>query len=766
MPATTAMPPARNKMLFAGIAVIALGGLVIALWPKDNALNPNKEKDEATGFVENTQCVQCHEPEFKEWLSSHHEKSMQIANEKTVLGDFQNTSFTHNGVTSRFFRKNGQFLVNTVGANGQKQDFLIKYTFGCEPLQQYLIELSNGQIQCLAIAWDVRGKKWFQLNPELTPKPGDARHWTGAYQRWNSMCAECHSTNFNKNFDPKTNSYKSSFSEVNVSCQACHGPGTKHVQWASQATNKRREDESKGLITSLKSSQSAEIQSCARCHSRRNQVSPEDAHGRPFHDDFMPDTLRSGLFHSDGQIQDEVYEYGSFLQSKMHAAGLRCSDCHNSHSGRLKRPGNQLCTHCHQSDKNPRYPNLPSKDYNSKAHHFHTVGKAGANCVDCHMPSQDYMSVDPRHDHSFPIPRPDLTLRIGVPNACNQCHKDRSAEWSADFMAKWYGSKVFRRPSFAIAIQGGREGHPLALASLVKRARDPKLANIVRATALELLGQYGPAALDFIAESLKDPDPMIRVSALRGLSQLDLESRVKIAPPLLNDPVRAVRLEAIPVLSVIPRERFSDADKAAFDTVLKEYETLQRAHGDLPAGPFNLAVVYSQLGRKEDAIAEYHRALKLDRRFLPAVFKLVQIFNELGRGSEAEKLLNTSLTASPKEGELHYSLGLLLGEQERWTDARAALATANRLLPDRPRILYNYGLVLQKCKSLDEAEVPIRRAHRMIPKDPEVLQALVVLMIQMDRWGEAKRLAERLVKTHPQHEPFKELLEQIKKDMK
>lgn len=746
------------------ISVLTIGAFFLYLSPEEKTLPANSIQAPNFTFVPNAKCAQCHQSSFQLWQGSHHEKAMQPANEKTVLGDFNNVQFSNVGVTSRFFTKNGQYFVNTQGRDGLIKDFLIKFTFGVEPLQQYLIELENGHIQCLTIAWNVHDKKWFELSPNS--KAGDAKHWTGAYNRWNSMCAECHSTNLKKNYNPQSNSYKTTFSEVNVSCQACHGPGSRHLQWANKSAAEKKADESMGLVTSLKASQSAELQSCARCHSRRNQVSVDDAHGRPFHDDFVPDTLRPGLYFPDGQAQDEVYEHGSFLQSKMHAAGLRCSDCHDPHSARLRRPGNQLCTHCHQSKKNPNYPSLQNKDYNSKAHHFHSPGKAGSNCVDCHMPTQTFMSVDARHDHSFPIPRPDLTQRIGVPNACNQCHKDKSPEWSKAFMEKWYGSGVFQRPSFAIALKGGREGHPMALASLLKRAQNPQQANIVRATAIELLGQYGPAALEYIVESLKDPDPMVRVSALRGLSQLDLAGRQKIARSLLHDPIRAPRLEAIPILSVIPQNQWTAADKVAFDRVLEEYEALQRANSDLPAGPFNLAVVYRQLGRKEDAIVQYRRAIKIDRQFLPAIFDLVQLYSELSRSNDAESLLTDSLKSLPQEGELFYSLGLLLGGQERWPEARSALTTAIRLLPDRPRVLYNYGMVLEKCHAMREAEAAIRKAHSLTPKDPEILQALVILMIQMDRWGEAKLLAERLVETHPEHKPFRELLDQIKKDMK
>lgn len=760
-------PQPRSLRTYGIAAAVALGlalAATLLLWPREDKLQP--QDDSSASFVDPTQCAQCHQKEVQAWRGSHHDKAMAIANEANVLGNFNDVTFTHNTVSFRFFKKDARYYVHTLGPDGVSKDFEIKYTFGVDPLQQYLIELERGHIQCLTVAWDVQGKKWFHLHPEKESKPGDAQHWTGAYNRWNSMCAECHSTHLQKNYNPRDDSYSTSFAEINVGCQACHGPASKHIAWIESSPEEQKKDPLKGFAINFKETPSAELQSCARCHSRRNQVSPDDAHGRPFYDDFMPETLRPGLYYPDGQILDEVYVYGSYLQSRMHSAGIRCSACHDPHSARLTKPGNQLCTQCHTRAPNPAYPQLKAKNYNAKSHHFHSLGKAGSKCVDCHMPSRVYHKVDPRHDHKFSIPRPDLTERIGVPNACNQCHKDKSPDWAATTMVEWYGAKVFQRPSFAIAFKGGREGHPLALASLLKRVKDSTQPSIVRATALELLGQYGEAALKFITESLQDPDPLIRVSAMRGLSQLDLEARIKYVTPLLKDPIRGARLETVPVLSVVPTERWSKDNRALFEEVLKEYEALQRANSDLPVGPFNLAVVYAQLGRSEEAIAEYKKALAIDRQFLPAILNLVRLHGELGQGKEAEAILRESLKYSPKNGDLHYSLGLILGEQERWAEARVVLDEAARLLPDRPRVLYNFAMVLQKVNALREAEAPILKARRLDPRDPQIHQAHIVLMIQLDRWDEAKALAEELVRNYPEHPPFKELLEQIKKDMK
>ncbi len=331
-------------------------------------------------FVDNGVCKQCHPRPFQDWMGSHHERSMQAANEKTVLGDFHNVSFTHQGVTWRFFTKDGKFLVHTEGVDGQMADFAIKYTFGVEPLQQYLIPLPGGRLQSLSVAWDTQKQRWFHLYPNEKVKPGDALHWTGLYQTWNVMCAECHSTNLQKNYDPKTDAYHTTWSAVNVSCQACHGPGGRHVAWAQgQKDQPAQPYRDNGLLVDFTTlGAQGQVEICARCHARRHRVSVNDQHGRPLLDDFVPEVLREGLYHADGQVLDEVYVYGSYLQSKMYHAGVRCTDCHQPHRLQLRAKGNALCVQCHQAQPDTRFPTLPAKAYDTPEHHFHAAGSAGA----------------------------------------------------------------------------------------------------------------------------------------------------------------------------------------------------------------------------------------------------------------------------------------------------------------------------------------------------------------------------------------------------
>lgn len=716
-------------------------------------------------FVENEVCAECHEKEFEEWRGSHHDLAMQVAAPETVRGDFNGVEFAHFGVTSKFFRSDGNFIVNTEGPDGKLADFTVKYTFGYEPLQQYLIEFPDGSLQCLGIAWDTERKRWFHLYPDERIEPGDYLHWTGWSQRWNLMCAECHSTNLRKNFDPESQTYRTAWDEINVSCQACHGPGADHVRWAR--TWPEGETPAPGetqLVADFAVGDSRyQVEQCARCHSRRSLVSEDDRHGRPFLDDFLVSTLREGLYHADGQILDEVYVYGSFVQSQMYRRGVRCTDCHNPHTLQRKAEGNALCVECHQTAPPERFPTLQRKDYDTPDHHHHPVGSDGASCAKCHMPERTYMVVDPRSDHSFRIPRPDLSVKLGTPNTCNDCHSGKPAEWAASAVADWYGPAA-TEPHFAPAFAAARSGDPAAGADLARLAGDPNQPSIVRATALEMLRAHGTGGQTVMAGNLDDSDPLVRATAAAGLDRLPPAEKIEALASLLSDPIRAVRAEAVRGLAS-GREFLTSERGQAFDAAMAEYRAAQLANADTPGARLNLGIVESAMGDTESAEASYAGAIRLDPAFLPAQLNLASLYNQLGRNEEAERVLRDAIAQSPGNGELRYSLGLLLAEQERLAEASQSLEQAAQLMPSRARVRYNYALSLQHLGRLAGAERELLEANRADPLDPAIVNALVIFYLQQQRLQEAHAYALKLLELSPGSPGPRQLLSQIESQL-
>ena len=739
----------------ASIAAIAAGAALLgacAIGSGTGGALPRQELDageNGVAYVDDASCADCHAREHAAWSGSHHDLAMQEATAETVLGDFDGATFTHFGVTSRFFTRDGRFFVNTEGPDGQFADFEMAYTFGVEPLQQYLAPFPGGYLQSLTIAWDTERSEWFHLYPDQAIPPDDPLHWTGRYQRWNVMCAECHSTYLRPNYDVESDTYRTTWAAIDVGCQACHGPAAAHVDRARAApTESASTPAATGLLVDFPAGEAeAEIRACSGCHSRRRRLAEIDRHVGQFLDDFLPARLDEGLYHPDGQIQDEVYVWGSFVQSRMHAAGVRCSDCHDPHRLGLRAEGDAVCLQCHRETPVERFPTLAPGRYDTPEHHFHAPASTGARCVSCHMPARTYMQVDPRRDHGFRIPRPDLSVSLGTPNACTQCHEDRPAAWAAERAVEWWGAPVGAHfaEGFAAARAGARE----AEAPLLAVADDAALPPIVRATAVEALRAYGRDALRAIEAAAVDPDPLVRASAAGGLERLPPRRRAAVLAPMLEDPIRAVRIEAARGLAGVPRSLLTEARRTAFAAARAELVAAQMAAADQPAAHLNLGVLAAGEERLEDAAAAYRTALRLDPLFLPARFNLATLLNRLGRNAAAEAVLRDGIDRVPDDGELHYSLGLLLAEEQRLDEAAERLGQAVALIPDRVRVAYNHGLALETLGRLAEAETAFLEANRRAARDPDVLLALARILMRQAEWDRAQDYARQLLAVDP-----------------
>ncbi len=419
----------RRRWLIPGllIAAIGVGGYLLADWYQ---VEP---ADSARTFVGRQSCVECHQREAELFHGSHHDLAMDRATDDTVLARFDGQEIEHFGITSRVFKDGSRFMVNTEGPDGQMHDYEVKYVFGVTPLQQYMVEMEPprfrdvalaseepvGRLQVLRLSWDTVSERWFYLSPpDVNEKlePDDPLHWTGITQCWNASCAECHSTNLEKNFDPLSRTYSTTFSEIDVSCEACHGPGSLHVKLANNKSLFWDRNQGYGLNQLKSTSNIPQVETCAPCHSRRSITGGQYV-GCRYDEHYACQLLERQIYHDDGQIRDEDYVYGSFIQSKMFHKDIRCTDCHDPHSVKLKVNGNTLCTSCHTNQH-------PFAKYDTPDHHHHQPGLPGSFCVDCHMPATIYMDVDSRRDHSFRAPRPDLSVEYGTPNACTGCHLD------------------------------------------------------------------------------------------------------------------------------------------------------------------------------------------------------------------------------------------------------------------------------------------------------------------------------------------------------
>ncbi len=696
--------------------------------------NFSQEDSSKPEFVGSMTCLSCHKEQYLNWKDSHHDQAMKIADSLSVLADFNNVSFTSNNTKSTFFKRGNDHFVNTIGEDGNNHDYKIEYTFGVTPLQQYIVQLSYGKYQCLQTAWDTEQNKWFDLQPDIDDiEVGEWIHWTGGGMRWNSSCADCHSTNLHKNFDSKSNSYNTTFSEINVGCEACHGPASLHVDYYKNP-NKTKAPSHMFMDSSLPSTEL--VDKCARCHSLRKQITKAFDFKGQFVDHYSPTLLVDPVYEPDGQIRGENYVYGSFIQSKMYHNGVSCKDCHNVHSLKLKQNGNALCLSCHD------------QKYDNASHHFHDENSKATQCINCHMTGKTYMGNDFRRDHSFRIPRPDQTIKYGTPNACNNCHSTKSPKWASDFINAKYGTE--RAPHFSDLLLAGYHGDKDAYYSLISQGNYPDIA---RATALNLYAkhQLSPQELMSIKKFVKDSSAMVRKEAIDAFEKMESPDFSLFLEPLLLDSIRMVRISAAAYFNTVNLTplNFTNANN-------EQLEELEM-NADFASGQHQIAVHQQKKGNIELAIKAYKKAIELDRYQNISRLNLALLIYQQGDISEAEKLYLKVIDQDPDYSYSYYMLGLLYHEIENSLEALKYLGLACEREPLNLRAFYNYALKLQEVGQNEKSIRIMDRALTIIPDNEEFLYVKLIGQLNDNRHDASYNTCLKLLEIAPNNTNYKQI---------
>ncbi|MCM2678225.1 multiheme c-type cytochrome [Echinimonas agarilytica] len=708
-------------------------------------------------FVGSGQCVSCHEQEHEQWQASDHAKSMLPATAQSVLGRFDSIETTFHELTFKPYQKGDEFWVDTVTRSGKVEAFKVAYVFGHFPLQQYVIDIGDGHLQAHNVAWDSRskqegGQRWIHLQPNEKITIEHPFFWQGAYQNLNSRCAECHTTNYEKNYDVATNSYQTTWSEVNVACETCHGPASKHVTLANKDAISAQQmgfdfDLAKplnwtyeaGSRTAVATGEVNEqhISMCGSCHSRRTSMGPlQSSAAQSYHEQFRISNLSDNLYYADGQILDEVFVVGSFLQSKMHEKGVTCSNCHNVHTGKVRSQTNGLCSQCH----------MPS-EFDVKEHHGHEPDSEAAQCVTCHMPENTYMVVDDRRDHSFKVPRPLLADAIGSPSVCQSCHEDKDATWAADEIKTWNGKTV--HSDWPLANAHARMMRPNAEQELMRYIKDDELPGIVRATLYEQLAHYAnERTLNEASEGLSDSDPLVRRAAAEVYRGTPQEMRWQALSPLLEDPNLQVRASVTAMLADI--QPIAPAHiKPVLNQAIAEYRETFSQIMDMPSSHVALALLEQQLGQQKLAKTHYLNALRIDPYYIAAMVNLADIYRNEGDAKNEQAQYEAALKVAPDSAAVQHGFGLFMLRQKRYDESLKYLFEATQQVGAIPQYSFVYAVALdhqgQKGKAIDV----LQEATSEWPGQYQLLTTLVSYLQQQNRTSEIMAPLQQLIRLAP-----------------
>ncbi|MGQ1891366.1 multiheme c-type cytochrome [Thermophagus sp. OGC60D27] len=745
-------------------------GIKLAVSTPDQISFQQKQRAD---FVGKESCKDCHLGEYNDWVGSHHDMAMDVANDSTVLGNFSDQTLEGQGKTHKMYKKGERFFVYTDGEDGQMQEFEVKYVFGYTPLQQYLVEFDRGRLQTLPITWNTVDSVWYHMADSIYKEENidhdNWLHWTNQAQNWNGMCAECHSTNLVKGYDHETDSYNTTWSEIDVSCEACHGPGSRHVEWANLPEYSREDFTNYGLEVKTSGIDHVQyVDNCVRCHSRKSSLGDFDHSAASIYDHVIPDLPDEPSWHVDGQIKDEDYVYASFLQSKMYEREVQCNDCHNVHSGERLFDDNELCFQCHRSDIYDTYDH----------HHHKRAGESGeavisesgvkfevgsgTECVNCHMHGQYYMGVDYRNDHSFRIPRPDLSIENGTPNACNQCHANETNEWSERYITEWFGKR--RRYHYAEAFADAKEGKPRAAGNLKFIAENDLYPPNIRSLAIQDLGTYFPDSLEPLVDNyLTHMDPSFRLSAMRSIQQ-QTDKNIERLLTGLTDATKAVRTESVQRLMQAGEDRIPGKYKSAYKKALEEYQEVLFYNADFPTGKLNLANFYYNQNQLNQAEKYYKAALEQDRELVFIKLNLAYLYNRAGQNDRAEKLFREYIEDTPEDADARFSFALLLTEVGKYEESLNTLLEVREMTPERPRVNHNIAMMYDFMKDK-------KRAEEFLLNEIEVLDNLnsqsELLRFYLDNnYGQkALQFGKEILEDYPEATEVEQVVKQLENSL-
>lgn len=688
-------------------------------------------------------CTACHGEIDKAWSGSHHDGSLSRATEGKAAAPFAGERLKGGPLGAAFVTVDGKSTI----VSGPPRE--VVYRVGKQPLQQYVVAGERGHLFAFPAAYDTRntwegGRRWF-VPTENAAVSTDPAHYLKPGQTYNASCAPCHSTQVKKNYDLSQDSYSTELGELDVTCEACHGAGSHHIEsakkfpdaWPEEVKNFgfvreiahhanrrwfRSQAQDTARLTPIEPGRpevADEKTSCGPCHSASRDLGPASG-DQVFADRYQLRLQDSGLFENNGSGRGATYALGEFAQSTMAQAGVVCSDCHNPHSTVLRKPADSLCASCHKPET-----------FQAPTHGLHAIEVEGApSCVDCHMPSRPRLGVDTHHDHRFSVPRPDLSASTGTSHACSSCHQNRSDRWAAEAIAKTHGPPADSHPSIAFrALELRLPGAGLLLA---EAASNPQLAPFTRASALIAWSGLDPSQKQkryeaIVQQAAQSPDELLRRAAALASSSLAEKKRRRILKSLWGDSMRSVRIAAVEAaMQLPPINNKGDAD---FDMAMKEARAAAEYGSDQEEGILILADLNARSDNADRGLELYELAAQRFPHSAEVVEHWVRSLRLWERTEEADALVEGALSRKLTSPWLDYWRGTALVKKQKFREALPHLKEAFELSPPqlRRRAGYSYAITVNELGDWAEALALLRVLKKELPGVKSIQDAIELI---------------------------------------
>lgn len=728
---------------------IAIGLFCVAALFSCKSRNPQHTAENE--FMGSESCRECHENFYQLWEPSYHGQAMmpinaqfvqkhQLPNSNPINVEGHQFTVEFKDSTMTMYERDGDKLI---------KEYEVLWAMGGHNVYCFLTPFEKGKLQNIPLAYDANRKQWFNY-PEAGIRhfndgsPEDeALPWKDDMFAFNTGCYSCHISQLSTNFDLETETYHTTWREAGINCETCHGPAGEHIR-IFKNLKEGEEAEELGLISTSVFTQEQNNDACAPCHAKMTPITPSYMPGDKYFDNYNITTLEDRDFYVDGRDLGENYTMTGWMMNPCIEGGeLHCVTCHTS-SGRDRNKENpdQGCLQCH----NNRNEDLETHTGHPK--------ELGLTCLSCHMPKREFVGHFLRSDHSFRPPMPEATIKFGSPNACNDCHTDKTPQWANEIVKK--------------RANGNYQEETLKWAQLIKEARDmdwenvekmyayinnPETNEVVANSFVRLLGNFsGESKTPVLLEALNNKSELVRSSAAYGLAGIDTEEVKTALIKACQDEIRLVRIQAANALIAFAPERFSPEEQAVLDKAEAEYVTSMTSRLDNWSNHYNLGIYHQNKGDAQSALNSYETAARLYPHSIMPLINSSVLYSYIGNNAKAEENLKKVIELDPKNEAANLNLGLLLAEQGRLAEAEKALKTAVEANPEgNPVAAKNLSVIVAQNGDLPGAVKYAALAYKARPDAPDYGYTLAYYQMQNGQKADAKKTLTNIIKANPEY---------------